>query len=60
MELSKILLIIISTFGVEEYSANLFLLLNEKKNIFIVIIFNNFYYFINFSTNHFEKKLFKY
>lgn len=38
MELSKILLIIISTFGVEEYSANLFLLLNEKK-IFLLLLF---------------------
>jgi len=38
MELSKLLLIIISTFGVEEYSANLFLLLNEKK-IFLLLLF---------------------
>ena len=36
MELDKILLLIISIFGVEDYSDNLFLLLDEKKIILLI------------------------
>ena len=55
MELDKILLLIISIFGVEDYSDNLFLLLDEKK-IILLISFSLIFFISYLFTLGFNKK----